>query len=489
MKHLFLTILLGCTIACHAIAQNYHAVQGSSYAGSLGVANNPAGMVNTPYKWDFTVFGIQAQTSTNAVTIYNYSFLSNPAGSKYYFSGGNYKRYARVNANLNLFNTRIALGRRQSIAFGANFRSYTNLNTSRYNFIDTLKTSGQFFAMNEANANDLTLGMTTSSWIELYGSYARTLYDDEQGRLNAGVTIKLSRGLSGAYAKLDGGRFSVSGQGNGRQYLISDANLTYGYSSNFDRWRKSNTRSENVNNFLAYTEGGASIDLGLEYLVKPQEVTFYDEDDNYYDYNWKFAVSLLDIGGSQYKYGTQSRFVSGVKTNISSISLDRTFDSTVKTLRVFNDSLATLVSQSTPISGKFNIINPTRLVVNVDRFITQAFFINAEVSVNMPSSFMKKYLQVKELNFITVTPRWETKKWGFFLPIQFNNQHQFWIGGAVKAGPVLLGIHNWANMFSRSSTQNGGGYIALTFHSSDFTSKKTDKRLDCPTDSRGRAVR
>lgn len=477
MRKVFLTILTGCTIGCHLSAQNYHAVQGSSYAGSLGVANNPAAMVNTPYKWDFTLFGVQGQTSTNAVTVYNYSFLSNPADSKYYFSGGNYERYARINANLNLFNTRIAIGRKQSIAFGANFRTYTNLHTSRYNFIDTLKTTGQFFAMNRDNT-EMSLNMATSSWFELYGSYARTLYDDERGRLNAGITIKLSRGASGAYARLDGGHFSVA-QGNDSLYLIGNGSATYGYSANFDHWHKGSPNNDNINNFLAYTQGGASIDVGFEYLVKPQEVTYYDEDDNYYDYNWKFAVSLLDMGGNQYKYGTQSRFVSGIKTNITNVSLDNKFNK-VKSIAAFNDSLATLVDRSTPIAGGFDIINPMRLVVNVDRYITKAFFVNAEMSVNMPSSFMKKYLQVKELNFITVTPRWETRKWGFFLPMQFNNQQQFWIGGAVKAGPLLLGIHNWANMFSSRSTQNGGGYIALTFHSSDFTSKKADKRLDCP---------
>jgi hypothetical protein len=102
---------------------------------------------------------------------------------------------------------------------------------------------------------------------------------------------------------------------------------------------------------------------------------------------------------------------------------------------------------------------------------------------------MKKYLQVKELNFISVTPRWETKKWGFYLPIQFNNENQFWIGGAVKAGPLLLGIHNWANMFSSTSTQNGGGYIALVLHASDFPSGKKDKRLNCSRDSKSRIVR
>jgi hypothetical protein len=489
MKTFFVTILLlASTIACRISAQNYHAVQGSSYTGSLGVHNNPAAIVNAPYKWDLTLLGIQAQTNTNAVKIYNYSFLSSPVNSKYYFSAGNYERYAKVNVNLNLFNARIALGRKQSIAVGANFRSYTNVKTSRYNFIDTLHTTGQFFSMNEGNTN-FSLNMTTSSWIELYGSYARTLYDDEVGRLNAGATIKLSRGLSGAYAQLDGGRFNTVAQNNGAAYVISDGSLTYGYSSNYDRWRKSNSSGQNINNFLYYTEGGAALDLGIEYIVKTQEVTNFYDDDNYYDYKWKIGISLLDIGGNQYKYGTQSRFVSGLKANIADTSLDGKFGSNVHSLAAFNDSLATLVSQMSAIGGKFNVVNPTRLVVNLDRYLTQAFFVNAEVSVNMPTSLMKKYLQVKELNFITVTPRWETRKWGFFLPMQFNNERRFWVGGAVKAGPVLLGIHNWVNMFSKTSTQNGGGYIAVTLHSSDFTSKKTDKRLDCPADSRTRAVR
>ncbi len=480
MKKLLLLIGFGFTIACHAIAQNYHAVQGSSYAGSLGVLNNPASIVNTPYKWDITVFGVQAQTSTNAITIYDYSYLSSPANSLYYFKGGNYARYAKANVNLNLFNTRIALGRKQSIAFGANLESYTNIKTSSYNFIDTLGNSGQFFAMNQPGAN-YTMDVVSSSWIELYGTYSRTVVDDERSRLNVGATIKLSRGISGAYARLDNGRFTSTVQGNQTSYLVTGASLVYGYSSNFDRWQTANSSGQNLNNFLAYTEGGASFDLGLEYLVKPQGTTSFEEndDDNYYDYDWKLGVALLGVGGNQYKYGAQSRVVSGVKANITSVAIDNKF-SGVGSVQEFNDSLATLVNQSAGISGKFNVINPMRLVLNADRYLGDAFFVNAELSLNMPSSFMKNYLQVKELNFITVTPRWETKKLGFYLPIQFNNQNQFWIGGAVKAGPLLMGIHNLANLFSKTSTQNGGGYIALVFRAPHNSEKKSDKKLDCP---------
>ena len=53
------------------------------------------------------------------------------------------------------------------------------------------------------------------------------------------------------------------------------------------------------------------------------------------------------------------------------------------------------------------------------------------------------------------------KKWGFYLPIQYNTHKQLWIGGAIKAGPLLIGLHNWAYLFSKKSIQNGGGWLAL----------------------------
>ncbi|MES1222887.1 MAG: hypothetical protein ABUT20_45765, partial [Bacteroidota bacterium] len=172
--------------------------------------------------------------------------------------------------------------------------------------------------------------------------------------------------------------------------------------------------------------------------------------------------------------------ISGIKSNVSGALFEQKFDSTVTTLEQFNDSLATIANTATP-SGKFTVLNPTRLVANVDHYITGNFYINAELSVNIPLSFLNKsYLQVKEINLLTVTPRWETKRFGFYMPIQYNNQNQFWIGGAVKAGPLLLGVHNLANLFGKTSTQNGGGYIALIVRASKGPGGRTDKRLNCP---------
>ena len=59
-------------------AQNYQAINGSMYAGSLAQSANPAAIVHVPYAWDITPFAIQLKQSSNAYQIQNYSFLSPP---------------------------------------------------------------------------------------------------------------------------------------------------------------------------------------------------------------------------------------------------------------------------------------------------------------------------------------------------------------------------------------------------------------------------
>jgi hypothetical protein len=152
----------------------------------------------------------------------------------------------------------------------------------------------------------------------------------------------------------------------------------------------------------------------------------------------------------------------------------------VNSVTKFNDSLATLANTG-QVQGIFTILNPVRLIANIDHYLTGNFYINAELSLNIPLTSLKKtYLQVKELTLLTVTPRWETKRYGFYLPVQFNNQNRFWVGGAVKAGPLLLGFHNLINLFGKTSTQNGGGYIALILRAPKGLNGKTDQRLNCP---------
>ena len=69
--------------------------------------------------------------------------------------------------------------------------------------------------------------------------------------------------------------------------------------------------------------------------------------------------------------------------------------------------------------------------MNVDRFIYKNFYINAELSFNVPGSLLKKWYTMHEMNLLTVTPRWETAKFGIYLPVQVTNTSRFLIGGGL----------------------------------------------------------
>ncbi len=473
MRLVFAVILLFAALA--GTAQNYHAVQGSSYAGSLGIANNPASMLNTPYKWDVTIFGQHLKSTTNIITIHDYSLLGNPAKSSYSIDSGEFARRGLVVFNTNLFNTRITLDRKQAIGFGINLRGYTRIKSSEYKFLDTIKGAPDFFNMNQGNQPMDARGIN-STWLEIFVSYARTIVDNTKGRLNAGFTLKGSRGVSGAYFTVENIRFERE-PGGIPTNVLSNARANYGYSINFDQWKKENSASQNLGDLRRYADGGASCDIGVEYLVKTQEVPTY-EDDDYYDYNWKLSLSLLDAGLNQYRYGRESRSLAGIRPDMVDTLLDNKFRNATSFAHV-NDSLATIAQSFSSLKGQFSVVNPTRLVQNADRFLINDFYINGEISINL-SSLMKKYHYVNELNFITITPRWETHRWGAYLPIQYNVEGKFWVGGAFKAGPLLFGFHNWANIFSKKSMQNGGGYIALTLRSWNDSWNKRDRRLNCP---------
>ena len=478
MKKGIIGVVAGIFMVLAGSAQDYQAINGTAYAGSLGVHNNPSSIVNMPFKWDITLFGVQAKASTNIVQVRNYSLLSKASGSEYVFPSGTYARKGIINANVNLLNTRIALGRTAAIAFGANLRTYGQVRSNPSFFVDTIQQLGTFLRFNESN-QPIGARFVSSSWIELYGTFAQTIIDNEVSRLNAGITVKLSRGISGAHASIDDARFNRTVQGTQQVFTVSRFAGQYGYSSNYDRWLSSNSTGQNINNFLQFTEGGASIDLGVEYIIKPQDIGNAMDDDNYFDYDWKLGASIIDLGVSQYKYGIQSRRINGINQNINDIQINNKLDSTINSIERFNDSAATIANIG-GLGGIFRILTPARLVLNADRYVSGAFFVNAELSLNLSGVFGNKFLYVRQMNLLTVTPRWETKRLGFYMPVSFNTEKNFWIGGAVKLGPLLIGLHNLANLVSKTSMHKGGGYLALVIRSWNDLGGKSDRRLDCP---------
>jgi hypothetical protein len=479
--------LLCCLCTISGLAQNYQAINGSMYAGSLAAGNNPASIVHVPYAWDVTPLAIQLKHSSNGYTIQNYSLLSSPANASIVATNGVKNRFVMANQNLRLMNARIKLNRTSAIAFGATIRNYLHGTSSQTNYQDTVFSLADFLRIN-VNRQPLGMQGAASAWGELYGSYATTVMDDGYRLLNAGITLKLNRQLGGGYTRAEGITYLpyTDAVTNRQSYLLTQGRLQYGYSSNIDLIDSGRSAEVNTKAFLKDAYFGVSADIGIEYifLAAPDEAEA-DE----YSYTHKIAVSIMDIGGGRYRHSSRSRLASSVKQGINDTLIENKFK-TINNIDDFNDSLSTIVNSMQTLTGDFVIYQPTRLVINADHRITNQFFINAELSLPLASLAGGNIIYLKDINLLAITPRWETRRLGAYLPISFNSRKQLWVGAAFRAGPLLLGIHNFGNLFSKNSMQNGGLYLALTIRpgkwagrvkgDSPTLNKKQLQHLYCP---------
>ncbi|MFI5133814.1 MAG: hypothetical protein ACHQEB_05730, partial [Chitinophagales bacterium] len=378
-------------------AQNYQAIHGSSYAGSLGPANNPSSIVHVPYSWDVTLFALQLKYATNAIKINNYSLFSNPSNAEVEGVNGIKKRLAYVNQNIRLLNTRIAFSPKVAFAFGINIRTDAFLQTNKYSWNDSIQSLREFGA---ANISQIPLSgkLVAAGWAEIYGTYAQTIKDDGNNIINAGVTLKVNRGLAGAYAKAKDINYIPAGGSNG--YLLTEGSLEYGYSSNLDDINNNSGSGTSLSNFLRKTFSSLSLDAGIEYIMLSAE-------DNY-EYDTKIGFSLMDAGSIKFRYGKNSRFAVAGKKNISDSLLQNAFQNAGSFAEV-NDSLANVANSITTPGGDFIITPPTRFILNADKHFSGNFFLNAELTIPVLPAAVKDRLYLREMNLLAITPRWESR--------------------------------------------------------------------------------
>ena len=473
---LTLFVLTFCLL--RSVGQHYQAVHGSNHAGSLGVMNNPASALTSPLPWDITVLGLQLKNSTNFFYIEKYDPTGKNPQLAAWIQNGEYKRRLNTQFNMNLLNARFRTSNRSAVSFGINVRSAMMGGSSTYNFVDSILEPNTFLKVN-MNNQPLNAYVTVSSWAEAFGSIALNLLDKKDFIWNVGATLKFNKGLTGVYAQINNGQFKEYVRPAYNLYEVTAVDLKYGYSRNMDDWDPAKGTISNIGHFLSKSEGGASADFGMELIIKDQQQVELFNNRSQYDYTWKFGFSLLDLGYANFKHGLESVATSGVKPNINGIALVRKFDSTVINIEVMNDSIQTAVGQFSTSVGKFRMYHPTRMVFNVDKKISDLVYINAELSMPAVLLASPADLNTRDMNFITITPRRESQKYGLYLPLSINQDGSFWIGAAVKAGPVLFGFHR-VPIGTKTSYQNGGAYLAYTISPSEKLRKPKGKIIKCP---------
>lgn len=451
------TLALFSILCVQVNAQRMTAIHGSPYSGGLSKDHNPAGILNSPDRWDLTLFGLQYRGITNGIEFDNISLLKIPDSVDYHTKSGYGRRYIHAMNSINLLHFRYRLDLRSAFSFGVNLRSYLHGQTSSLFFADTLNDLTEILDAN-IGTDKYSFNGQTSNWMEYSFAYSRVLKSNDAGRLQAGIDLKVSKALAGAYTRLENLRVERLVLGNTTYYIPSEGKGEYGYSTNMDYLNSKNNVAKPFSSFMKNASMNIGLNLGVEYVRYKDDM--YGDARTPVDYDWKLGVSLMDLGRNKYTYSSNSYGFSGTNRNFTTESIDRTFDEDFN-LDELQDSMSVWAQDIDTLDGNFKINNPTRLVVNFDKSFPNNFSVNAEAQLNFSSTRSMERINTREMSGITVTPRWEKKALGVYMPFQYNTEGNFWIGMGVKAGPLLLGVDNLGWLISKKSMPNGGLYLAL----------------------------
>lgn len=454
-------------------AQQYQATHGSSYAGVSSIFNNPASIGNSLHRWDVQLFSAQTAFYTNtlyarALNIYNQS------ANKQYVTNGLQERRLDQNSDLSVLSAMYRINRKHALAIAFRGKYYQHIQTNPFHFEDTVSSLQSFFKLNR-NIPFLQGRSTHAGWGEVNLSYAGAISETENSRLTIGATLQIAKSLGGGYARMNGARFREDINGNDTSYTAYSGIGEYAYSANIDVLQQLGVTSSSVSDFFKQSRTSLGLSVGLEYIAYTEESYLDNRKAVGRPYDYKIGISLIDVGAQQY---TNSVYTGRFNRDNDDIPDSRIANimRNVSNTQQFKDSMTVLFDSIQSLPPGFKIANPTRAIINADKWMGGSFFVNAQLVVHLNSRNNGSRLHTNENGFISVTPRWETLNWGVFLPMQLTRDGQFWTGLAFKAGPLIAGIHN-LGIIKQWALLNGGGYVMLNIH--PFKKKVNKTRMDC----------
>ncbi len=103
----------------------------------------------------------------------------------------------------------------------------------------------------------------------------------------------------------------------------------------------------------------------------------------------------------------------------------------------YDHNFSPVVKQSTDGSYKVNL--PTRMLVDADYHINRNWYVNVTGQLSLVSTTVEKPFNTAYYSGITLTPRYDARSFGFWLPIHYNPVTSFNAGFGFRAGPLIMG--------------------------------------------------
>jgi outer membrane protein OmpA-like peptidoglycan-associated protein len=454
----FLFILFG---TGRLSAQDFIGFTTGNYAGVNKVHYNPASIADSRYKADINLFGLSTYIGNNYFGIdrsalFNSNRFDDPDfAEKYLTRSSNQKLYnAFLGINVQLPSFMITVSPKAAIAFTSRVRSITNIDDAEQPLLNLAWESFNVPPSWNRNITQDRIEIQTNSWAEYGMSYARVILDKKKHFLKAGITGKLVQGLGAGYLLGSNMKYNFT---NSDTLSILNANIRYGHSNNFVQDGLDNLSY----NFVANPSLG--IDFGFEYEWRPKYAKHQYEmdgksglwrrDNN--KYKLKVGVAVTDLGAMRYEKGGQSNSFSANINNLTISAFDNVEDA-----KSLDSTFNSLFTTSTDKNRYFRMGMPTMLSLQIDYNIWKGLYLNFSPFISLTAG-RRGETRSRIWNNYAVTPRYEIRWFGIYLPNSYNALTGFNSGISLRLGPVILGSGTIFSSLSKDAIQEIDLHMAL----------------------------
>lgn len=417
---------------------------GSNYGGASSAIQNPALIANSKLYMDINLVGAGLSYYHNDSYLeefdsYFYELLHNKIGFPKQTAKSNYYANHRpefVNANISARELGPAVmlnSGKNSFALSFSMREFLSLS----HFPDPLANLTKYGSANPDliahGGYNVTQPIRAAgmAWSETAFTYARVLKSDNQDVVTLGATIKYLVGYGGGYVYVNNIDFATP---SNTSFSITNSYLNTGISLPYDY----NATQDNVSLDKQFKKGkGFGTDLGfsIQHNSRRHNIQRFSRlcEQEFEQYDYRFAVSLLDVGYIKFK----DHVASGTYTNNNTKPIvydlrNFTFNSTQAAI----DELNSLYGVTPNATGnKFSVLLSSAISFQYDKWIKDNIYVTAGGIIGIPLG--KNALQ--RPSQLAIIPRYESDIFEVSMPVSLYDFKNPRLGLSTRIYFLTLG--------------------------------------------------
>jgi hypothetical protein len=432
MKKMILSLLLLCFFSC-AFTQDFAGFRSGNYTGVQGVFFNPANIADNRYRLDINLFSLSTYVGNNQASfkLSTVSKTFDDVGDPL-FGDKPGPSSALVHVDFHgpsvLFNAG-----KTTMAITTRGRAMANVMDMDGKLVkqltDDINNNAQ---LPYTVASDADMRLVANSWTEIGVSAARVISEKGSHFFKAGISVKYLGGIGNAYMNLSRIHGTLNEDLINGVYL---GNATGTVTAGFGGMNISNLEAAD---FTKMHNWGLGTDLGLVYEFRPA----YQPDSNAYKgktaYTLRLGLALLDLGSIKYTRDLQRS--GSYQVDITGTERFYSSELSGKEIDEYNSVFLSRPQYFSPVNGQnagtYTVALPGTIQLDADYHLKKGFFAN--LAAQIPLTGDKMY-NGRYYTSITLTPRYEGRAFGFYLPVNYNSLTKMNAGISLRMGPSFIG--------------------------------------------------